>query len=434
MKLKLLLFVLLPFFIIAQNNPPQNYTLKSIIVEDTDHVYLNLNASTTSVKNQTGWDLALYAEGHEIGGMINETKGVKAWRVFKDTMQFASLTIADTSFSVSNSPETFYLGALDTMYTGTLQTKFNIGIGDFYQDNLVSIPTKMYIIKREDNVYGKLFISYDKSNNRSFTIRYADIDNANSKYIVVAKPTVSISAPLTRHFKYIKLQNATVLNDFEPAINDWDIVFRKYKVGNTSYPIGVLTNNAHNLIRLSNIVGFPDDYLKQGLVKTEAYEVVGDPSTVLYNGSLNSPDPISRKYNQIGERWYNTSNNQPVSGRSYFLKDKFNKLWHLVFTSYDVPSKTLNIAYQQKGSASIGSLNEVVENYLVYQSDNLLHIENIDSKQESKIRIIDLTGKVLYQGILKDKLIIDCSIHINKILIIQIENDTKFFTTKIGVK
>lgn len=424
---------MLPLTILAQNNPPQNYTIKSIIVEDTDHVYLNLNTSTTSVKNQTGWDLALYTEVHEIGGMINETRGVKAWRVFKDTMQFAALTLADTSFSVTNSPEIFYLGALDTMYTGTLQTKFNIGIGDFYQDNLVSIPTKMYIIKREDNVYGKLFISYDKSNNRSFTIRYADIDNANSKYIVVAKPTVSTSAPLTRHYKYIKLSNSSIQNDFEPAINDWDIVFRKYKVGSTTYPIGVLTNNAHNLIRLSNITGFPTDYLKEGVVKTEAYEALGDPSTVIYNGSLNSSDPISRKYNQIGERWFNTSNNQPISGRSYFLKDKFNKLWHLVFTSYDVPSKTLNIAYQQKGSASIGSFSKVEENYLVYQSDNFLHIENINSMKESQIRMIDLTGKTIYQGKLKDKLLIDCSMHLDKILIIQIENDTQFFTTKISI-
>ena len=162
MKLKYLLVAIFPLFLFAQNNPPQNYTVKSIIVEDTDHVFLNLNTSIATVKTQTGWDLALYAEGHEIGGKVNETKGVKVWRLFKDTLQFSALTFADTIFSVSNSSDIIYLGALDTMYTGTLQTKFNIGIGDFYQDNLVSIPTKMYIIKREDNVYGKLFISYDK--------------------------------------------------------------------------------------------------------------------------------------------------------------------------------------------------------------------------------------------------------------------------------
>jgi hypothetical protein len=431
MKTKFLLVVLLPLIIAAQNNPPQNYTVKGIIVEDTDHVYLNINASTTSVKNQTGWDLALYAEGHEIGGMINETKGVKIWRVFKDTLQFSSLTLADTTFPVSNSSDVFYLGALDTMYTGTLETRFNIGIGDFYQSSLVTIPTKMYIIKREDNVYGKLFISYDKSNNRSFTIRYADIDNTNSRYIIVAKPTVSISSPLTRHFKYVKLQDGSVLNDFEPAINDWDIVFRKYKVGATNYPIGVLTNNAHNLIRLSNITGFPADYLKEGVVKTEAYEAIGDPSTVTYNGSLNSSDPISRNYNQIGEKWLNTTLNQPFSGRSYFIKDKFNRLWHLVFTSYDITSKTLNIAYQQKGSASIESSVSAPSIYNIYQSENLLHIENLKSNKESLVRILDLTGKLLYQGRLNEKLTIDCSLYLAKVLIVQIENDTKLSTSKI---
>ena len=433
MKLKYLLVAIFPLFLFAQNNPPQNYTVKSIIVEDTDHVFLNLNTSIATVKTQTGWDLALYAEGHEIGGKVNETKGVKVWRLFKDTLQFSALTLADTIFSVSNSSDIFYLGALDTMYTGTLQTKFNIGIGDFYQDNLVSIPTKMYIIKREDNVYGKLFISYDKSNNRSFTVRYADINNTNSRYIAVAKPTVTTTSPLTRHYKYIKLQDGSLLNDFEPAINDWDIVFRKYKVGVTTYPIGVLTNNAHNLIRLSNIVGFPAEYLEQGVVKTEAYEAIGDPSTVTYDGSLNTPNPISRNYNQIGEKWFNTTTNQPVSGRSYFLKDKFNKLWHLVFTSYDAPSKTLNIAYQQKGSASIGTLKNLDENYIVYQNNNYLEIESLKSSQETSIRLTDLSGKIVFYGKFNAKLSINCSSYLNKILFLQLEKNSNLFTTKISI-
>jgi hypothetical protein len=71
---KLLLLCVLPILVIAQNNPPTNYTVKSIVVEDTDHVFLNLNSNTTSVKTQTGWDIALYNEVHEIGGKVNETK------------------------------------------------------------------------------------------------------------------------------------------------------------------------------------------------------------------------------------------------------------------------------------------------------------------------------------------------------------------------
>jgi hypothetical protein len=429
MKNIILIVILFPILTFAQNNPPTNYTVKNIIVEDTDHVYLNLNSNTTSVKSQTNWDIALYNESHEIGGTINETRGVRVWRVFKDTTQFNSLTIADTITSVSNSADMFYYGALDTMYTGTLQTKFNIGIGDFFQSSLVTVPTKMYIIKREDNQYGKLFISYSKDNNRSFIIKYADINNANLRYITVPKQ----SSPLSRHYKYIRLQDGSILNDFEPAINDWDIVFRKYKVGSTTYPIGVLTNNAHNLIRLSNITGFPEGYLEGGVVKTEAYEAIGDPSTVQYNGSLNSSTPISRNNNQIGEKWLNTSNTNAASGRSFFLKDKNNKLWHLVFTSYDAVSKSVNIAFQQKGSASMISSQTVSNNYNLTQSQNKLHIESQDDNLESNVEIFDLTGRTLYQGKLMSKLAIDCSSFGNKIVVVQIKNDSKFFTSKFFV-
>jgi hypothetical protein len=75
---RFLLLCTIPILSIAQNNPPTNYTVKSIIVEDTDHVFLNLNSNTTSVKTQTGWDIALYNEVHEIGGKVNETKGVNS--------------------------------------------------------------------------------------------------------------------------------------------------------------------------------------------------------------------------------------------------------------------------------------------------------------------------------------------------------------------
>lgn len=425
----ILLFLTAPFWMIGQNNPPITYTLKSIIVEDTDHVFLNLYTNTASTKNQTGWDIALYNEMHEIGGMVNENRGVKAWRVFKDTTQFTALTLADTTQPVSNSSSVFYLGALDTMYTGSLASSFNIGIGDFYQSNLVTVPTKMYIIKFADNSYGKFYISYKSSGGRNYTIRYANINNTDAQYITVPKS----ASPLTRHYKYLKFSNSSILNDFEPAMNDWDIVFRKYTVGSTTYPIGILTNNAHNLIRLSNITGFPAEYLLQGVVKTEAYEAIGDPATVTYDGRLNSSDPISRNHNQIGEKWFDVSKNQPVSGRSYFLKDQNNRLWHLVFTTYDAASKTLNIAYQNKGSASIGS-GRLKNDFIITQHDGKLEIfsNNIHDKN-AKMTLLDITGRVLLESKAMEQNTIDVSKYKNQILFLRIQDNQKIYSEKIGI-
>lgn len=428
---KLLLLCVLPILVIAQNNPPTNYTVKSIVVEDTDHVFLNLNSNTTSVKTQTGWDIALYNEVHEIGGKVNETKGVRVWRVYKDTTQFSALAKTDTLNSVLNSPSIFYYGALDTFYKGSFNTSFNIGIGTFYTDpSFVNVATKMYIIKREDNVYGKFYISYKSTPSREFTIRYSDLDNSNPRTIVVSKVS-----PLARHYRYINLNTGVVTNDFEPLYNDWDVVFRKYMVGSESYPIGVLTNNAHNLIRMSSIAGYPDEYLKPGVVKTEAYEAIGDPSTVLYNNSLNFPDPISRDCNQIGEKWFNKTSGQPVSGRSYFLKDKNSKLWHLVFTTYDAASKTINIAFQNKGTiSSISSSNHTENDVKIWQDGSDLKLESLEQGVKNRIvTLYDITGKILYKSTMGADLKIDMNAHKNQVIILQIESDSKIHSHKLFV-
>ena len=428
---RLLLLCTIPILSIAQNNPPTNYTVKSIIVEDTDHVFLNLNSNTTSVKTQTGWDIALYNEVHEIGGKINETRGVKVWRVYKDTTQFSAITFTDTLNSVVNSSSIFYYGALDTFYRGSFNTSFNIGIGTFYTDpSFVNVATKIYIIKREDNVYGKFYISYKSSPGREFTIRYADLDNSNPRTIVVSKVS-----PIVRHYRYINLSTGAVTNDFEPLYNDWDLLFRKYNVGLETFPIGVLTNNAHNLIRMSSIAGYPEEYLKPGVVKTEAYEAIGDPATVLYNNSLNSPDPISREFNQIGEKWLNKTSGQPVSGRSYFLKDRNNKLWHIVFTTYDAASKSINIAFINKGSISSISSGYPEENEIkVYQDgSDLKMVSKTQGVQKKIVTLFDITGKVLHKSTMGTDLKIDVNAFKNKLIFLQIENDSQIYSHKLFV-
>lgn len=415
---KIIFSLLLPLGVFAQNNPPINYVVKQIIVDDSDHIYLDLTNNTTTVKTQTGWDIALYNHDHEIGGKINETKGVRLYRVFKDTTLFNSLALTDTVNQVYNSDSILYYGAMDTFYSGNMITFFTIGIGKFYLDNYNAIPDRMYIIKREDNVWGKFYISYSSSS-KTFTIRYADMDNTNAKTISVPK-----TIPIARHYKYIKLQDGTISNEFEPAYDAWDLVFRKYKVGSTTYPLGILTNNAHNLVRLSNITGFPADYLKQGVVKTECYEAVGDPSTVTYNGSLGSSDPISRLYNQIGQKWFNTSTNQPISGKSYFLKDKRSKLWHLVFCNYNASSKTLDIAFQNKGTASIDNIN-MRDDVLLWQNNNELMIEAMNHiASPTQVSIFDMNGKEIYKGAFNHRLSIDLTNMRNKLLFIHTSNNS----------
>jgi len=426
----LVVLLLVPFFLNSQNSAPSDYITKSIKVENTSVNYLSLGANTSTNIEQSGWDIALYNHSHEIGGKINESKGVKVWRVYRDTTNFSSLSLADTIFQIKNNDSFTYLGAMDTIYTGSAQTYFKIGIGKFYLDAGYSVvPTINYIIKKEDGSYGKFYVSYI---NRIFTIHYANIDNTGDKYYSITKID-----PLVKQYQYLSFVSGTLSSAYEPALADFDLILRKYSKGSTEYPLGVLTNNSYNLIRFSNISGFPVDYLKYGVVSTECYEATGDPLTVTYNGSLSTMEPISRLNNQIAEKWFNTTTQLPIQNKSYFLRDKNGRLWHIIFTNYNASTNTVDIAFKDKGIvASLASNSTEADILNVYQNDDKIWVE-LNQKSDIKstyLEVLDMTGRRVFNANLKDKLAMDVAPFRNQILLFHLNSEKEFKTIKYLVR
>lgn len=429
MKKYILSLILVPFCIYAQNTPPVGYIVKSLKVDDGYQSFLKLNSSSISNINQIGWDVAFYSDVHEIGGKINDAKGVKLWRIFKDTTNFLSTTLADTGSNQFYNNDSFaYLGALDTIYTGSTTLFFNIGIGKFYTDPSYSaVPNRFFIIKKSDGSFGKFYVSYI---NRIFTIRYANIDNSGDKTINITKqPEKNLQ------YKYINFSTSDTTGAFEPQKFDWDLVFRKYFKGNKEQPLGIMTNNSYNLIRFSNVAGLPVDYLKYGIVSTECYEVLGDPSTVTYNGSLSTMEPISRLNNQIADKWLNTSTQQPIINKSYYLRDKGGNLWHLVFTTYNATTNTIEIAYKDKGNVASIQSKLINSEFSIYQQNQSLIIEsNADISSEKQIQLFDLSGKIIKSSKFKNSIELNVSEFQNSIIFVKIISNKTSHSYKYLVK
>lgn len=425
----ILLLAIIPFCIKAQNTAPVDYIVKSIKVDNGFHNFFKFNTNTLTDINQSGWDIAFYNEVHEIGGKINDAKGVKLWRVFKDTTNFASATLADTLTNLFNNNDSFaYLGAMDTIYTGSSSLFFNIGIGKFYTDPAYSaVATRFFIIKKSDGSFGKFYVSYT---NRIFTIRYANMDNTGDKYIHITK-----QSPSFKQYQYLDLNSSMISTTFEPNMFDWDIVFRKYVKGNTELPLGIMTNNSYNLIRFSNIAGLPAEYLKYGIVSTECYEVIGDPATVTYNGSLSTMEPISRLNNQIADKWLNTTTQQPITNKSFFLRDRGGRLWHLIFTTYDAATNTIGIAYKDKGQVASIQSEISGQNYIIYQQNQnlIINLEKEDFKTKL-IQIYDINGRKLVSKELKNEVEINVSEFQNSVILIQVIGDKSSQSFKYFVK
>lgn len=430
MKSIAFLFLLLSVSSFAQNAAPADYVSKSFVVEDTKDVYINLGAAVSTTIDQTGWDIALYNESHEIGGKVNEQAGVRVWRVYQDTTNFSSVTINDTLNPVYNSENYMYIGALDTLYTGNTTNYFTIGLGRFFfGTSYTARGDRMYIIRKSDGSYGKFYLKSYSSTDRIFVIQYANIDNTDAGSISIPK---SNPTGATKHYQYLNLTTKTISNSFETTqYNDWDIVLRKYFSGSprTSSPLGVFTNNVYNLIRVSKELGtfaegLPDLYLRNGYVSTEAYQASGNTLSSSYNGSLWSFDPISRMYNQIGANWYNSMTTLPKQDISYYLRDKNGKVWHLIFKNYSLASKTVDIAYKQVMSHNASISNTIDESnpFLLTSKDGKLIIEN-KLKEKSEIEIVDLSGKTILKSHFSMVFVVDDVNMSDGMMIIKVSND-----------
>ncbi len=429
----ILLFILISNIGISQNSAPSDYTSLTISLEKSKDAFLKLCTNSLTKIDQTGWDIAFYNEVHEIGGKINDVLGVRVWRVFKDSTQFNSVVLSDTLFPAFNNDSFMYMGALDTIYKGSLAIYFNIGLGRFYTgSSYTAAADRIYIIQKSDGIFGKFYLK-DYSN-RKFTLVYSNMDNSGMKELTVIK-----ESPSTKHYQYLNLTTNTVLTDYEPSFENWDLVFKQDFIqneasGRIKYPFGILTNNAYNLIRFSNVAGLPSEYLKYGITSTEAYDATGDPLSVTYNNSLNSFEPMGRLQNQIGVKWLDLANNQVKQNRSFFVRTKTGNIVHLIFKTYNPTTNTIEIATKCIGTVGIDNPKIPETEFKLVTS---LHSMNIISNENSlvnNIKISDYTGKTLYHSTFSTVFdLLGLDLPKNSILLVEVYNNKIQKTFKLQI-
>lgn len=383
-------FVVLSHMVIGQNQAPTDYTLNSVVTMTNDQTYIQLSNNQVLPIDQTGWDIAVYNHQNEVGGKANTLRGAKLWRVYRDTTQFSTVTLNDTTNPVVDNDSFMYYGGLDTIYTGESNSWFNIGLGRLTLGTTVATrPTRMYIIRRSNGSFGKLFLREYAS--RKYQIVYADIDNLNPRVLTISKVV-----PAVDHYQFIDLGTGSVSNSFEPKIKSWTLSGRK---GANGSPMHFLTNNAHNMLPFAKTIGaitenIPSFYFVP-VSSTEAYTHLGDPLTAAYNGSLQNTSVVRNyAYDQIGSSWYNATTAQPRTGVSYFLRDNSYRIWHLIFTNYNSSSKELFYAFRQVGSASVSSYtNQNI--YSLSKSGDGYAVSCSDASIESNAQVVSIEGKLI---------------------------------------
>jgi len=331
------------------------------------------NGEILNVEN-TNWDLAFSTDAYSANIRINGGKGVELYIYPNgDTSEWGAINTSTPNIlttSLHNSDTSWNYGAFISTQSNDM---FDYGWGVYNIQTHNIVGDSLFIIKTIDGNWKKLFIKRKASGEYFF--KFSNLDGSNE-----VNENILGTAYSNKRFIYYSLENEMII-DREPDLSSWDITFTKYitPVQNIPYSVtGALSNVGIKVAEANNL---------------------SNPLT--YNDFNNHPFEI--EMNSLGYDWKQFQGSYViVPNRAYFIKDYNEKIWRLVFSSFD-GSSTGNIEFNTELISSSTSIenysnNETLEIYPNPSKSNQNISLVYDNKNEVTIDIIDIFGKTVYSN------------------------------------
>ena len=372
-----ILLLLLSSILLCFNIFSQNQSV-SLLPSYTNQSFFSLENGETANLNNTDWDLAFSTATMSSSIRINAGMGTELYSYpLGDTADWNNFNSSNISnwLPIYNSDTNWFIGAFDKNST----SMFDMGWGMYSMITHHVTGDSLYAIKTVGGDWKKLWIQ--KLANDEYTFKYADLDGSNEVNSIVSKTNYT-----SKNFVYYSIDQNSIL-DREPNSTDWDITFTKYitPVQGTPYGVtGVLSNSGVQVAQVDNV---PDpnsysDYLQHTM--TSEINIIGydwksfDMSTFSY-----SVEPY----------------------RCYFIKDQNDKIWRIVFTSFE-GSSTGNIEFNldEMTSSTFISDNQIdISSFEIYPNpilDNNITVVYDILSNESQLEIFSITGEKVYNQVL----------------------------------
>ena len=402
--------IILSFSLYSQN---QSISLQPSY---TNQSFYSLENGEISNLNNSDWDLAFSTANMSSSIRINAGMGTELYSYpLGDTTDWNNFNSSNLSnwLPIYNSDTNWFIGAFDKHST----SMFDMGWGMYSMITHYVTGDSLYAIKTVGGDWKKLWIQ--KLANGEYTFKYANLDGSNEINASVLKANYS-----DKNFVYYSLDQNSVL-DREPNSVDWDITSTKYITPVQGMPYGVtgvLSNDGVHVAQADNIP---------------------DPNS--YNDY--SQHPMMTEINSIGYDWksfdMSTFSYSVEPYRCYFVKDLQDKIWRIIFTSFE-GSSTGNIEFntlEMTSSTSISELQSDISTFEIYPNpitDNNLTVVFDISSDISELNIFDITGKNIYNEIFNSKGFQAKSISIpnlnNGIYVVTLSSKGSIFQKKLVVR
>mgnify|MGYP001282799073 FL=1 len=382
----------------------------------TNQSFFSLENGEVANLANTDWDLAFSTATMSSSIRINGGMGTELYLYpLGDTTDWNSFNSSNISswLPIHNSDTNWFLGAFDKNST----SMFDMGWGMYSMITHYVTGDSLYAIKTVGGNWKKLWIQ--QLANDEYSFKYANLDGSNEINTTVQKTNYT-----DKNFVYFSLDQNVIL-DREPISQDWDITFTKYitPVQGMAYGVtGVLSNDGVHVAQADNIP---------------------DPNS--YNDY--SQHPMMTEINSIGYDWksfdMSTFSYSVEPYRCYFVKDLQDKVWRIIFTSFE-GSSTGNIefnAQEMTSSTSISQLQSDISTFEIYPNpitDNNLTVVFDNSSSISELNIFDITGKNIYNEIFNSKGFQAKSINLsnlnNGVYIVSLSSKGSIFQKKLVVR
>jgi len=382
----------------------------------TNQSFFSLENGEVANLANTNWDLAFSTATMSSSIRINGGMGTELYLYpLGDTTDWNSFNSSNISswLPIHNSDTNWFLGAFDKNST----SMFDMGWGMYSMITHYVTGDSLYAIKTVGGNWKKLWIQ--QLANDEYSFKYANLDGSNEINTTVQKTNYT-----DKNFVYFSLDQNVIL-DREPISQDWDITFTKYitPVQGMAYGVtGVLSNDGVHVAQADNIP---------------------DPNS--YNDY--SQHPMMTEINSIGYDWksfdMSTFSYSVEPYRCYFVKDLQDKVWRIIFTSFE-GSSTGNIEFntqEMTSSTSISQLQSDISTFEIYPNpitDNNLTVVFDNSSSISELNIFDVTGKNIYNEIFNSKGFQAKSINLpnlnNGVYIVSLSSKGSIFQKKLVVR
>ena len=362
----LLLFISLNLF-------SQNQSI-SLLPSYTNQSFYSLEYGEVTNLNNTDWDLAFSTATMSSSIRINAGMGTELYSYpLGDTTDWNTFNSSNLSnwLPIYNSDTNWFVGAFDKNST----SMFDMGWGMYSMITHHVTGDSLYAIKTIGGDWKKLWIQ--KLANDEYSFKYANLDGTNEINTSVSKLNYS-----DKNFIYYSLDQNSVL-DREPNSIDWDITFTKYITPVQGMPYGVTGVMSNDGVQVAQVDNLPDP---------NSYTDYSQHS-------------MSTEINTIGYDWksfdMSTFSYSVEPYRCYFVKDLQDKVWRIIFTSFE-GSSTGNIEFntqEMTSSTSISELQSDISTFEIYPNpitDNNLTIVFDNSFNETQLEIFTVTGKQVF--------------------------------------